>query len=169
MEAQEIPQVRVEPEPKISSDLKLAMHATISDLTYYNLACVLYYMFSKDIALLSKTQDIWLHKINTDTNKWEITDCSFIVNLIEQNMYNEFNKLYTHYNSLSQEPNCPYGQSSTKIAEIMSNLASYSLDIIHEAKEFFYMEDKKAFIQYYLDHDNLIEVTNILLSNYIDH
>lgn len=168
MEAQEIPQVQVEQLSEINSELKSAMLASISDLTYYNLACVLYYLFSKDIALLSKTQDIWLHKINTENNKWEITDCSFIVNLIEQNMYNEFNKLYTHYSSLSQELNCPYGQSSSKIAEIMSNLASYSLDIIHEAKEFFYIEDRKAFIQYYLGHDNLVEVTDILLNNYID-
>tara|TARA_B100001094_G_C17758000_1_gene588998 strand:+ start:11 stop:529 length:519 start_codon:yes stop_codon:yes gene_type:complete len=149
-------------------NIKSSMLASINDLTYYNLACVLYYMFQKDIALLSKEKDIWLHKINTENNRWEIVDCSFIVNLIETNMYNEFNKLYTEYQNLSTEVNDPYDQSANKIAELMNNLAQYSLDIIHECKDFFFVEDQKAFFQYYLKSDNLLEITTILITKYLN-
>ena len=95
----------------VTSNLRTSMLACLNDLTYYNLACVLYYLYPENLALISEKKDIWIHNVNTD-NTWEIVDCSFVVRLIETTMISEFQKLSQEYKALSTEENCPYDLSS---------------------------------------------------------
>ena len=152
----------------VTSNLRSSMLACLNDLTYYNLACVLYYLYPENLALISEKKDIWIHNINTD-NTWEVVDCSFVVGLIETTMINEFQKLSQEYRELSTEDNCPYDLSAKKIDELTTNLSSYTLDIIHEAKPFYKLQEPKTFFEQFMNQTNLSNIICTILDLYINN
>jgi len=152
----------------VTSNLRTSMLACLNNLTYYNLACVLYYLYPENLALISEKKDIWIHNVNSD-NTWEIVDCSFVVRLIETTMISEFQKLSQEYKALSTEENCPYDLSSKKIDELVTNIPSYTIDIIHESKPFYKLQDPKTFFEQFMTQTNLSDIMNTILDLYINN
>ena len=152
----------------VKCNLRSSMLTCLNELTYYNLACVLYYLYPENLALISEKKDIWIHNINTD-NTWEVVDCSFVVRLIETTMISEFKKLSQEYKAISTEDNCPYDLYSKKIVELMENLALYTIDIIHEAKPFYKLQNPKTFFEQFMNQTNLSDIMNTILDLYINN
>ena len=81
------------PHLDMTEDVKLAILEAIRSNEYYGYACVFYYMYMNDLALLSEDNDLWVHKIDTEDNKWVIVDKSFVVNLYKDSIIREFGKI----------------------------------------------------------------------------
>lgn len=147
----------------MSEKVQTSILASIQDWSSYNLACVLYYMYENDIVLLSKKHDIWLHKINTTDQNWEITDSSFINNIFCNNLYNEFKILGEYYSSISTSDYCPYIQTANNILNSLENISYCADDSIEHAKDFFELNDPENFFNSYVSYENLITIiTNII-------
>lgn len=152
----------------IDDDVRKAILASASENSSYHLGCAFYYLFKNDMVLLSKKQDIWLHKIDTENQQWELTDSTFIKNIFNNHIYQECNKLVTHYESISNETYSPFAQAASTISTLMENLSYYSDDAVAEASDFFSVPDCAGFFANYVEHNNLIKITGQLIDNYIE-
>ena len=151
----------------IDEDVKKSLLASVSENSSYHLACAFYYLFKNDIVLLSSEKDIRLHKIDTDNQYWELTDSTFIKNIFNDNIYQEFNKLVSYYESVSNETHCPFYQAAANIATFIENLSYYTDDSVKEASDFFTIPDCSGFFANYVDQNNLILITGKIIDNYL--
>ena len=56
-----------------------------------------------------------------------------------------------------------------KIDELTTNLSSYTLDIIHEAKPFYKLQEPKTFFEQFMNQTNLSNIICTILDLYINN
>ena len=156
------------PHLDMTEDVKLAILEAIRSNAYYGYACVFYYMYMNDLALLSEDNDLWAHKIDTEDNKWVIVDKSFVVNLYKDSIIREFGKLVDYYQAQVTHESCPYSQTIDNLTQSVNTMKHYGSTIVDEASQFFQVEDFKHFITTYLTHENLIDLTSDLFKFHND-
>ena len=83
------------PHLDMTDDVKMSILEAIRS-NEYGYACV-FYIFMNDLALLSEENDLWIHKVNTENDKWVLVDKSFVINLYRDSLVTEFGKLVDYY------------------------------------------------------------------------
>jgi hypothetical protein len=157
------------PHLDMSNDIKMAILEAIRTNEYYNYACVFYYIFQNDIALLSEEHEIWAHKVNTENNHWVIVDKNYIINLYKDSLNSEFNKLIDYYRCQISHESCPYSQTIDNLTNALNTMQHYGHTVVDESAQFFKIEDFKYFISNYLTHENLIEFTADFFLSQLDY
>lgn len=160
-------EVKVEAPPLVmNEDVKNSLILSISENTVYHLSCAFYHLFKNDLVFLSKKNDIWLSKFN-NINRWEIINSEYVSELFNNHINEELNKLAIHYESSSENINCPYMQAVNTISGIKDNIKYYSETSIEELQEYFSVPDTAGFLSNYIENDNIIEITGQLFDRYI--
>lgn len=150
------------PHLDMTDDVKMSILEAIRSNEYYGYACVFYYIFMNDLALLSEENDLWIHKVNTEDDKWVLVDKDFVINLYRDSLVTEFGKLVDYYQAQVTHESCPYSQTIDTLTQAINTMKHYGNTVVDEASKFFEIEDFQEFVKNYLTHENLIEFTTDL-------
>ncbi len=145
------------PHLNMSDDVKMAILEAIRSTDYYGYACVFYYIFMNDLALISEENDLWAHKVDTEGDKWVLVDKDFVINLYKDSLIKEFGKLVDYYQAQVTHDSCPYSQTIENLTQAVNTMKYYGNTVVDEASQFFQVEDFKCFISTYMTHENLID------------
>ena len=156
------------PRLDMRDEVKMAILQAIRTNDYYSYACVFYEIYLNDIALLSEDNDVWVHKVGTNSDNWVIVEKSHIVELYKESLTKEINKLIEYYQSQVKHDSCPYAQTVDKLKKAIVIMAPYGHSVIDESAKFFQIEDLKHFLANYLSHDNLVEFAECIFKNSYD-
>ena len=156
------------PRLDMRDEVKMAILQAIRTNDYYSYACVFYEIYLNDIALLSEDNDVWVHKVGTNSDNWEIVEKSHIVELYKESLTKEINKLIDYYQSQVKHDSCPYAQTVDTLKKAIVTMGPYGHSVIDESAKFFQVDDLKHFLANYLSHDNLVEFAECIFKNSYD-